>query len=272
MRYRLTIAYDGTKFHGWQRQYVGAPQDESDPKSRAELRTVQATVADAIRHVVREPIELIGASRTDSGVHARAQTAAFTVSDTRLGPPDERMSLAINAQLPGDVLITDCARTRNDFDPIRDCIRKGYRYLLWTGRDRPLWERRYVHHIWMRLDDRAMHDAAQVVVGEHDFAAFAAANHGRDSTVRSVEACSVTRLSDDLIAIDISGNGFLYNMVRIISGTLVEVGRGKMDMARVAHALASLDRRNAGPTLPPTGLCLMWMEYPEPDGFVGEKP
>ncbi|MCA9292518.1 MAG: tRNA pseudouridine(38-40) synthase TruA [Phycisphaerales bacterium] len=271
MRYRLTIAYDGTAFHGWQRQFVGSPDDHPDTK-RPELRTVQSVVAEAIRNVVREPIELVGASRTDSGVHARAQTAAFTTTDTRLGPPDERLMLAINSQLPDDVIITACARTRDDFNPIRDCMSKGYRYLLWTGRDRPLWERNLVHHIWMQLDEVAMHDAAQVLVGEHDFAAFAAANHGRDSTVRTIHACTVTRLDEHQIAIDVSGNGFLYNMVRIIAGTLVEVGRTKMDVFHVERALASLDRRNAGPTLPPTGLCLMWMEYPEPDGFVGEKP
>ena len=272
MRYRLSIAYDGTNFHGWQRQFIAPPADAEPDAERPQRRTVQHTLTQAIQHVVRQPVNLRGASRTDAGVHARAQTAAFTTTDDRLGPPDDRLMLAINSQLPDDVIITACVRTRDDFNPIADCVRKGYRYLLWDGRERPLWERRSVHHVWVPLDERAMHAAAQHFVGEHDFAAFAAANHGRESTVRTVEACAVRRMSAHCIALDIAGNGFLYNMVRIIAGTLLEVGRGKMGEQDVASALASLDRRQAGPTLPPTGLCLMWMEYPEPDGLVGEKP
>ncbi len=276
MRYRLTIAYDGTAFHGWQTQYVNPPVDpaapDDAPAERTELRTVQSIVAHAVRRVVREPIDLLGASRTDAGVHARAQSAAFTTTEDRIGPPDERLALALNSILPSDVIVTNCARTRDDFMPIWDCLRKGYRYIIWAGRDRPLWDRRYAHHIWVPLDHVAMRAAASHFIGEHDFAGFCAANHGRESTVRTVEACSVTRLDDHRIAIDVSGHGFLYNMVRIIAGTLVQVGKGKMSCDDVAAAIASLDRKKAGPTLPAKGLCLMWMEYPEPDGLVGERP
>lgn len=277
-RFRLTIAYDGTAFHGWQKQH--AP-DPAHPGERVQLRTVQHVVEQAIRDVLRRPILLQGASRTDSGVHAQAQTAAFTVdddtapegeSDAPRTPPvwerltEDRLRLAVNSRLPDDVVITHLARTRDDFEPISDCVAKGYRYTLHAGLERPLWDRAYVHHVRTALDLARMQDAAARFIGEHDFAAFAAAGHGRLSTVRTVFDCSVTELATDArpshrYAIDISGNGFLHNMVRIIAGTIVEVGRGRIEPEQVNRALTSGDRRDAGPTLPPTGLCLMWMRY-----------
>ncbi len=271
-RFRLNIAYDGTDFHGWQKQHRPA---EHDPETRVALRTVQGVVEQAVRDVVRAPILLQGASRTDAGVHALAQTAAFTVgaieiaqseSDTAREPvwrrltPD-RLRQAINSRMPGDVLVTSLAATRDDFDPIGDCVEKGYRYSLHVGRDRPLFDRRFVHHVRTDLDVPAMRDAAGRFIGRHDFAAFAAAGHGRLSTVRTVTSCTVSEEPGERVRIDIAGEGFLHNMVRIIAGTLTEVGRGRFDPDVVDRALASGDRRDAGPTLPPTGLCLMWMRY-----------
>lgn len=261
----MTIAYDGTEFHGWQRQtqpIAGAPRDEDGERPRRELRTVQSVVEQAVREAVREDITLIGASRTDSGVHAWHQTAAFTTSDERRGAPDERLAMAVNANLPSDVLVRDCVRTVDEFDPIADCVCKGYRYSLHVSRDRPLWDRRYVRHVWEDLDDETMGAAAQRLVGEHDFAAFASAGHGRESTVRNMISCDVTRSSPERIWIDVAANGFLWNMVRIIAGTLLEVGRGKMTPEDVSRALETGDRRAAGPTLEPHGLCLMWARYP----------
>ncbi len=293
-RYRLTIAYEGTAFHGWQKQWRPDPSDvtpdrpapapfsaERDSQGRYPLRTVQHVVEQAIREVIREPILLQGASRTDAGVHARAQTAAFTASEDRRGPPDDRLRLAINSRLPDDVVVVDCRPTRDDFEPISDCLAKGYRYLIHTGFDRPLWDRRFVHHLCPMLDVDRMKDAAARMVGEHDFAAYAKAGHGRLTTVRTVLSCEVSQLSDigesvehhgdglqtpssaQRIAIDISGTGFLHNMVRIMVGTLVDVGRGRFTPEQVTTALTSGDRRTAGPTLPATGLCLMWMRYPD---------
>ncbi len=253
-RYALTIAYDGTDFNGWQKQ-AG--------ESASTLRTVQAIVERAVVESVREPIELIGASRTDSGVHALAQIATFSTTDDRRGPPDERLALAINSRLPEDVLVTSCRPAHESFHPMRHCIAKGYRYTVFASPDRPLWNRRYVHHVYVPLDASAMTDAARELVGEHDFAAFAAAGHGRASTIRTVHDCAVRSLDEHTIAIDVSGDGFLYNMVRIIAGTLVEVGKGRMTSAEVAAALESRDRRNAGPTLPPEGLRLEWIRYPQ---------
>lgn len=309
-RYRLTIAYDGTDFHGWQKQELrlaeGQRPEDILPGSGANvayerlgetviLRTVQHVVERAICEVVREPIAVMGASRTDSGVHARAQIAAFTTGDDRSrGWPIERgtdpMLRAINSRLPDDVLVTRAEVVDDAFDPVTRCTAKGYSYTLHVSAHRPLWDRRFVQHIWRPLDAHAMKLAATRFVGEHDFAAFAAAGHGRQTTIRTVHACDVTELpmaeagplrspsNDDRapipreeqpnetawarrIRIDVSGNGFLWNMVRIIAGTLVDVGLGQRSADDVSAALQRGDRRLAGPTLPPTGLCLEWVRY-----------
>jgi len=344
-RYKLTIEYDGTDFCGWQKQEPFAPLEnelggvhvgtdvhaaaedigvrEGESRSRVALRTVQHVVERAVREVVREPVVLMGASRTDSGVHARGQVAAFTCSgDASVEGADvpselrgvgwpisrgaDRLLRAINGRLPEDVQVVAAEVTTPDFNPIGDAKSKAYSYTLCvsppppTGLSlRPMWNRKYVQQIWGHLDVVKMNEAAKRIVGEHDFAAFAAAGHGRLSTVRTVFSCEVTDLSearaqarasgashesagtmistgvsatpglaprpltDDarILRIDISGSGFLYNMVRIISGTLVEVGRGKMTALDVAAAIESKDRRNAGPTLPGTGLCLEWIRY-----------
>lgn len=297
-RYKLTIAYDGTDFCGWQKQEPPAPTDGSAhphaepgleaPEGRTALRTVQAVVERAIREIVREPIILVGSSRTDAGVHAKGQVGAFTCGDGPETPAElgcapegpqqpaspsgrhggwplsrgvDRLLRAVNSRLPDDVLITSIEPAAPTFDPIQDTVAKAYSYTIHTGQDRPLWDRRYVFNLHMPLDATAMHEAARVFVGEHDFNAFAAAGHGRLTTVRTVLSCGVTTPGVDRVRIDISGTGFLYNMVRIIAGTLVEVGKKKMSAGDVSAALASLDRRRAGPTLPPDGLCLEWVKY-----------
>jgi len=314
-RYKLTIAYEGTEFCGWQKQEPFAPvaaeprpPDQVAPpplfavhpgtqvfeaaealplradedRARLALRTVQHVVEQAVRRVVRERVQLVGASRTDSGVHARGQVAAFTCSGDEaaraagMGWPEtrgtDRLLRALNGSLPQDVQVTKVEIADAAFNPIRDCTSKAYSYTLHVVRPPPrgdslraLWDRRLVHQVWDELDVAAMNSAAQILVGEHDFAAFAAANHGRLTTVRKVLSCGVTPLGEqehgERIRIDVSGTGFLYNMVRIIGGTLVAVGRGRMTDQQVSAALASHDRRNAGPTLPPTGLCLEWIRY-----------
>lgn len=265
-RYRLTLAYDGTGFRGWQKQEPPVPDsipDESGERPRTILRTVQQEVESAVRAVVRQPVVLIGASRTDSGVHAWHQTAAFTCEGETGRPPDERLAMALNSRLPADVLCRAAVRTRDDFDPIADCVEKGYRYAFHTSLDRPLWDRAYVKHVWGELDDAQMDAAARTLVGTHDFEAFAAAGHGRESTVRTVTSCRVVRPSPERVHLEIAADGFLWNMVRIIAGTLLDVGMGRRTPADVAEALASRDRRRAGPTAGPQGLCLMWARYPE---------
>jgi tRNA pseudouridine38-40 synthase len=317
-RYKLTIAYDGTDFCGWQKQL---PPDETAPpplpgedRARTELRTVQGVLERAVREAVREPVIVTGASRTDSGVHAWGQCASFlSAPDTDKGvgwPADRGLSTlvrAINGKLPRDVLVRDAQVVPDDFDPISGAIEKEYTYTFAVGYDRPLWDRRFVFHTWHELDAGPMAEAARHLIGEHDFAAFAQINHGRRTTVRRIFNCSVEDLSPPVaerggggrcrseaqaeggnpaephpadplvtpttypplfpgdfrrIRVRVSGSGFLYNMVRILAGTLMEVGRGKIDPNHIPAILESKDRRaNHGPTLPPQGLRLEWVRY-----------
>ncbi len=249
-RYKLTIAYDGTHFHGWQ---------EQNPPDGPSLRTVQGVLRQAVGRTVGQPVDLIGASRTDTGVHALGQTAAFT-AETRI--PLERLASAINSRLTDEVDVRQVRIVDAGFDPIRDAKSKQYRYRIHNAGHRPVLTRSQVYHCWYDLDETAMTDAAARLIGEHDFAAFANAGHGRETTVRTVHDCRIERPSDlPELHIVISGNGFLYNMVRIIAGTLVEVGRGHWPADCIDVLFDARDRAEAGPTLPPQGLCLEWIRY-----------
>ncbi len=284
-RYRLTIAYQGTDFCGWQKQEPPAPaQDEPLTTAMAAaapsptrpgrliLRTVQGVVEQAVRQVVREPVELTGASRTDSGVHALGQVAAFTCSGEGasfgIGWPESRsiesLRRAINGKLPADVIITQISLTHDSFNPISDCQSKAYSYTLLVSRDRPLWDRHFVHQVWEPLQLDLMQQAAEQLVGEHDFASFAAAGHGRLSTVRTILSCKVHQHAENRMQIVVSGTGFLYNTVRIIAGTLIEVGKNRIHPSDIPKIIEAKDRTRAGPTLPPTGLRLEWIKYPQP--------
>jgi tRNA pseudouridine38-40 synthase len=302
-RYKLSIAYDGTDFCGWQKQtpfgddvpegmalrnveatgpaegetraVSEGPTEAVETRQRVVLRTVQEVVERAVRDVVREPIILMGASRTDSGVHARGQVGAFTCADgeTRgIGWPvargTEGMLRAVNSRLPRDVLVRAIEPAAENFNPIQGATRKLYTYTIWNGPTRPLWERRTAVHVWDQLNVAAMREAGSILEGEHDFAGFAAAGHGRMSTVRTVFACRVreeaTGETDSRrIVFEVEGNGFLWNMVRIIAGTLTEAGRGRITPERIREALATGKRELAGPTMQPHGLCLEWIEYGE---------
>ena len=256
-RYKLTIAYDGTNFNGWQKQKPGGPA-RFEP-----LRTVEGVVEQAVREVTHERTRLIGASRTDSGVHAIGQVAAFT-TDSPI--PPERMAMAINSRLPDDVQVREAVVVHEEFDPIQHCRSKGYRYRIKHGErgavSPPLFDRFFVYWMPHSLDVERMQRAAGHFIGEHDFASFTKAGHGRESTVRTIHDCSVTIEDEHHCSMDVSGNGFLYNMVRIIAGTLVAVGRGHFEPDDIAKIIEARDRRAAGPTLPPRGLCLQWIEYP----------
>lgn len=255
-RYRLKVAYEGTLFHGWQKQ---------EPPGLEPLRTVAGVVERAIVTATQQPIVLTGASRTDSGVHARGQVAHFSAA-TRI--PVERLASAINSRLPEDVEILGAEEAPDNFNAIAHASSKQYRYRIFNTNRRPLERRNIVYHCWHTLELDRMNDAASRLEGEHDFASFAAANHGRLTTVRTIFRCRVERDEpNDEWHIVVQGSGFLYNMVRIISGTLVEVGRGAMTPAQVSAALLERDRRLAGPTLPPTGLWLEWIKYP-PDEVI----
>lgn len=263
-RYRLTIAYDGSAFHGWQKQ--------TPPPGRGEPpRTVAGELEPLLARLLRQPITLVGASRTDAGVHAMGQVAHFDASEMRV--PVERLAEAINSRLPKDIEVRVAERVADDFHATRDARCKQYRYRLWNATHRPLAMRHTVYHHWAGLDIDRMNDAAGRLVGTHDFEGLAAAGHGRASTVRTIFDCHVEMKSLDLLSVGsvdagrlveivVQGDGFLYNMVRILAGTLVEVGRGRFEPQQVDRILETADRREAGPTLPPDGLCLEWIRYP----------
>lgn len=253
-RYKLTIAYDGTNFHGWQKQ---------EPPDGKPLRTVQGIVESTVIRTLGQPVNLVGASRTDAGVHALGQVAQFDAA-TRI--PTERLAEAINSRLPVDVEVRHACVASPDFQAISGATSKQYRYRIFNATRRPLGMRHMVWHCWWDLDVPAMQTAAAKLVGTHDFAGFAAANHGRTSTIRTIFDCHIEQ-ADDEVQIVVSGSGFLYNMVRIISGTLMEVGRGRFGPDVIDRVLASCDRTQAGITLPPQGLWLEWIRY---DGVPGQ--
>ena len=207
-------------------------------------------------------VPVTGASRTDAGVHALGQVASFA-ADTRI--PEDRLAMAINARLPQDVRVRDACVVHDRFDPISDCVSKCYRYSMAHG-DRGtdgalIFDRRTTWTTWHVLDVARMQAAAAALVGTHDFAAFAQVNHGRESTVRTVFGCTVSTPAPGRIRVEVCGNGFLYNMVRIVAGTLSEAGRGRIGAADVRRALLEGDRTVTGPTLPPHGLRLEWVRY-----------
>jgi tRNA pseudouridine38-40 synthase len=256
-RYKFTVAYEGTAFHGWQKQQP----PESEP-----LRTVQGVLEETISAVVRAPVSVLGASRTDAGVHAKGQVAAFN-ADAPI--PPERLAPAVNSRLPDDVQIIDATIVSEAFDPIQDALAKGYRYRLAhstaSGGRVPLFDRHITAFTPHALDPARMNDAARRLIGEHDFASFTRLHHGRESTVRTVYDCQVNVMNRDRLRIDICGDGFLYNMVRVIAGTLLEVGRGRLEPEAMEKIIAARDRSAAGPTMPPEGLCLMWVRYGDPE-------
>ena len=251
-RCALTCAYDGTDFHGWQKQ---TPPDGSD------VRTVAGVLEQAMIKLLRQPINLVGASRTDAGVHAKGQVAHFN-ADVAIAL--DRLPHAVTSRLPDDAQVTAVRSVDANFDAIRSATSKQYRYRIHSSTKRPLFDRRYVWHCHWTLDAARMADAAARIVGEHDFGGFAAAGHGRTSTVRRVFDCNVQTYEPE-VHIVISANGFLYNMVRIIVGTLVEVGRGRRDPDVIDHIFTTTDRQDAGGTVQPSGLCLEWVKYDAPE-------
>lgn len=259
-RFALVVAYDGANFHGWQKQLR---------KDAPPLRTVQHTIEDVLVRLVGRPsdrLNLVGASRTDAGVHALGQVAHFDAV-TRI--PPERMAQAITSRLPDDIEVRQAWRAEPTFHAIRDAVRKRYRYRIWTRPERPLDRRSVVYPCPHELDLASMQDAAQRLVGRIDLAGLAAAGHGRATTVRNVFACHVEdrRQHSGEVQIVIEGDGFLWNTVRIVAGTLLDVGRGRFTPDLIDRVLATGDRSLAGPTLPPQGLWLEHIEHrtPEPD-------
>src|SRR5579884_3502539 len=240
---RLLLAYDGTDFHGWQYQ--------------PGLRTVQQTLEETIAALTGERLRVNASGRTDTGVHAVGQVVNF-FSATSL--PVETLVRALNAHLPEDVVVREVAEMPEAFDANRDAKRKLYRYIIHDGAVPDLFMRRYCHHSCYRLDAAAMARAAACLRGTHDFRSFETEWPNRASSVRTITQLTIQRRSD-WIWLDVEADGFLYNMVRAITGTLINVGRGFWPESRVAEILEARDRTQAGPTAPALGLFLMRVSY-----------
>ena len=245
--FRLTLAYDGTDFAGWQWQPA--------------KRTIQGELEAALERITRERCKCIASGRTDAGVHALGQVVSFD-SGTRLEA--EVLTKALNAELPDDMLVFEVSRAPTGFHALRDAIRKRYRYVIEDGRQRDLFDRKYLWHIYHRLDVEAMQVAAAPLMGTHDFTSYETTGSPRLTTTRTVTDLVVERRQADLtqrVVIEVEADGFLYNMVRNIVGTLVEVGKKKQPAAWPAEVLALLDRTKAGMTAPAQGLFLVGVEY-----------
>ena len=266
-RYKLTIAYRGTNYHGWQAQSANEFYKGPPIKEGVGLPTIQETLSRAIVSVVRHPIQLVGSSRTDAGVHAKGQVAHFDSPHDQV--PVDGMRRAINYALPGDIIVRKIEPVSGAFNAIASTASKRYQYFIWNAPERPVFFADLAWHRWQGLDVGAMCAAATRIVGEHDFTSFARPGHGRESSVRTVHACDVSSVGARLV-IGIEGSGFLWNMVRIIVGTLVEVGLGRTLPAEIDAMLAARNRRAAGPTAPPHGLYLQWIETVADTGSESE--
>lgn len=246
---KLVIEYDGTRYNGWQAQKNGLG--------------IQTVITKAIETVTGEEIQLNGSGRTDAGVHAYGQVANF---HTCSSVPGERFMFALNSLLPEDIAIVQSEEVDDGFHARFNAVGKTYRYLLWnSNRPNALLANR-AYHVAPALAVEAMGEAAQLFVGEHDFAAFRAQGGSAKTSVRTIYSATVQRETGsygggNLIFVELHGNGFLYNMVRIIAGTLVEIGLGKKSSVDILKGFETLDRTMTGQTLPPYGLYLKQVFY-----------
>ncbi len=242
-RFRVVVEYDGTDFSGWQRQ----PGE----------RTVQGVLEDAIREMTGESVFVRAAGRTDAGVHADGQVASF---DLELNIPPHGLLRGMNSILPVDLALVDVAEAPPDFDARFSARGKVYRYTIWGHFVRSPLRARRAWHVREPLDVEAIRTAAAALVGDHDFRAFRASDCDRRTTRRIVRAIDVDR-QGALLTIDVEATAFLKNMVRILVGTLVDVGRGRIEPGAVARMLETGDRAAGGMTAPPQGLTLLRVIY-----------
>ncbi|PWL47919.1 MAG: tRNA pseudouridine(38-40) synthase TruA [Clostridiales bacterium] len=243
MRIGLKIEYDGTAYGGWQRQ-KNAP-------------SIQQTIEEALERALGCSCRVIGAGRTDAGVHAYGQVAHLDI-ETKI--PADRFSYILNQKLPDDIRIVQSWQAAENFHARRDAIGKHYRYTIYQAPHASALERNSSVHVPQQLDVKKMQQAAQVLIGEHDFSAFRTVGSNIVGTVRTVYRLEVQQQGQH-IHIDIWGNGFLYNMVRIIAGTLIEVGKGKIPVQEMQSILDSKERARAGATAPAKGLAMCEVFY-----------
>jgi len=245
--FKLTLAYDGTAYGGWQVQ--------------PNRNTIQAELERALETVTGESVRTIASGRTDAGVHALGQVVSFSTG-THLAP--DVLCRALAAHLPRDIVPLEVYEAPPGFHAIRDALGKRYRYVIQDGPRRDVLARAFAWYFPQRLDVAAMQAAAALLVGKHDFSSFEAAGSERGTSVRTVSELTVERRAGDFldrVVIEIQADGFLYNMVRNIVGSLVEIGRGRQPVALLDQVLAARDRKRAGMTAPPHGLFLVRVDY-----------
>lgn len=244
---KLTLAYDGSAYSGWQVQ--------------PDKPTVQGTFEATWQRLTQESLRVSAAGRTDAGVHAFGQVVGLA-TETRLTNDD--LLRGLNALLPNDIAVVSVEDAAEKFHATYDAIGKRYRYHIHNGRTPSVFSRDFAWHYPQPLDSHAMHRAGQGLLGRHDFSSFETAGSERPDSIRTIHEVTVARGEkehSERITIDVAGDGFLYNMVRTIVGTLVEVGVGKRDISWPAEVLAAMDRRRAGQTAPPQGLFLVSVDY-----------
>lgn len=257
---KITIEYDGTRYAGWQVQ--NSRRIRKSPRQRP---TIQATIEKALRKILQEKIRLIGSGRTDAGVHALGQVANFA---TKTKISLYKLQWALNGNLPDDIVIRSIEKPNPDFHSRFDARSKVYRYAILNRPYPSAFLRNRVYFYRHPLDVRLMQQEARALLGRHDFKAFQATDKKERSSVRTIKKISIRNETPTLclvpctlLIIDIEADGFLYNMVRNIVGTLIEIGRGKFPRGNLKKILASKNRKLAGPTVPACGLCLSEVKY-----------
>jgi tRNA pseudouridine38-40 synthase len=245
-RIKITVCYDGTDFHGWQVQ--------------PHVPTIQGAVQDVLAKIENAPVQVTGSGRTDAGVHALAQVAAFTLHNPI---PVANLRRAMNRLLPAAIRILAVEEAAPDFHPIRHAVAKTYEYRIFRGEVCPPFERRYLHHYPYPLDITRMEALASLFEGKHDFTAFAASDKSDELGLTKVRTIfsSEFELREDRIVYRVRGSGFLKHMVRNIVGTLLEAGKGNLDAAGLERFLQAAVGAKAGPTVPASGLFLISVEY-----------
>ncbi len=241
--YKFTLGYDGSRYSGWEHK------DNRD--------TIQGKLHQVLRRMTEEEVHVIGAGRTDAGVHAKGMVANVFLNVDMM---EKEMMNYVNHYLPDDIVVYDVKEVDDRFHARYNATGKTYCYTLYDGNTKPVFDRKYVWALEETLDLKRMREASDYLLGTHDFAAFCKNPQKKKSTVRTVDRIRMTR-KDGYVTLEFHGNGFLYNMVRIMTGTIVEVGLSRMQPEQVRQALETKDRQLAGPTAPAQGLCLMEVEY-----------
>jgi len=258
---KLTIEYDGTNYNGWQ------VQSSTQRRKGGRVKTIQGVLENALFKLFSKKARLTSSSRTDSGVHAKAHIANFKTA-TKLQPLQIRK--ALYSLLPHDIVVKSVKEVSPDFNARYDALSKTYRYVICNRYYVSPFLRRYAYHLRQSLDIPLMRSEAKAILGRHDFTAFKSSggcHEKRNNHARTIKKLQIRR-KKELIEIDIEANGFLYNMARNIVGTLIEIGRGKFPPHSTSEILKSRNRRNAGPTAPAKGLCLIEVKYGKVLGLV----